>query len=433
MYGRGEVMLRFLYRIRHLPNVTVIAVIFGGSLLLVGVFFVYTQIVLRELKDEARKTSRTFARLCPQVTRSETMGPVIFDEIVLGSDFPRIITSPIGEIQSWKATGVDPTDTTFLSRVKLFGELQRMKSLYAPIPITDEPSGQILAYLHYGDSPRVLHLTLIPYIELVFFSFFLIVIYWVLLNQRRTEQRILWMGLAKETAHQLGTPITSLMGWLQLLEAQAQEETYKAAEAEVPPELRLYNIVNAMQSDTANLNKIAQRFSKIGSIPELEATSVNDLLRAIVYYFRRRVPLMEGEVTFRENYLTLPFLKANPELLTWAFENVIRNAVDSLSASGGGQLEILTKLEKGGRAIQVLISDNGKGVSATNWEKVFEAGYTTKSRGWGLGLTLTRRIVEEYHQGKIEIIESRPMERTTFRFELPGIIPEERDGGKRQG
>lgn len=425
--------MRFLSWLRHLPYFKVGSVIFFGSVLLVGIFFYYTHMVLVELKADAARTSRTFARLYPLVTFSEPVGKVIFDEVITGSNFPRIITSPTGEIQSWKGTGIQPGDTSFSARVELFGELQEMKQGREAIPITDGQTGQILAYLYYGDVPRVMHLTIIPYLELVVFSFFLIVIFWAMRSQRRSEQRVLWMGLAKETAHQLGTPITSMMGWVQLLEAQAEDPGYKEAEKEFPPDLRLYNIANAMQGDIANLSKIAQRFSKIGSIPELEAVSVNDLIRAIVYYFRRRVPIMEGEIVFREHYLNLPMIKANPELISWAFENVIRNAVDSLSRSGGGAIEILTKLDKGGRAIHVLISDNGKGIPKQNWEKVFQAGYTTRSRGWGLGLALTRRIVQEYHAGRIEVIESRPGERTTFRFELPGIIREEPHANDRKG
>lgn len=252
-------------------------------------------------------------------------------------------------------------------------------------------------YIYYEDSDLLRRLAWYPYIQLGVMIFLAIIVLMTIVYTKRAEQNRVWVGLSKETAHQLGTPISSLMAWSQLLD-----------EYGVPQD-----VVTEIDKDVHRLSVIADRFGKIGSIPELELEYLNDTVERSLDYMRSRI---SGRVEIR--------MELSPEdhgvmlsrsLMEWVMENLTKNAVDAME--GAGTLTIATGSEKG--HLYIDISDTGKGIARKNFKNVFNPGFTTKKRGWGLGLTLVKRIVEEYHGGRIYVLRSEPGRGTTFRIELP--------------
>ena len=251
-------------------------------------------------------------------------------------------------------------------------------------------------YIVYEDSALLKRLSWFPYIQLFVTIILILIIYLALLYSKKAEQNRLWAGLSKETAHQLGTPISSLLAWNQYLESTGVDK----------------DITGEIHKDINRLSLIAERFSKIGSVPELETQNLNAIIESSLAYMSTRI----SEKIIIKTYLKKEYIpvKISTQLFEWVIENLIKNAVDSME--GQGEVEITDGMDKGIAWIE--IKDTGKGISKKNFKKVFSAGFTTKKRGWGLGLTLVKRIIEEYHGGRIFIKESYPEKGTTFRIEL---------------
>jgi signal transduction histidine kinase len=225
------------------------------------------------------------------------------------------------------------------------------------------------------------------------------------------EQTSIWGGLAKETAHQLGTPISSLMGWLEFsIEHNKQKADQTAAE-----------IYENMRNDLVRLQGITERFGKIGSQPQKTLIDVNSVIADVVTYFQKRLPNRSKRVEIHAVTRSLPEIMANADLLQWVFENLIRNSLDAIDKETG-LIEIIPRLNEQswprGRQIVILYRDNGKGIARKDRHKIFQPGMTTKKHGWGLGLTLAKRIIEEYHHGQIRLVETSPRG-TTFEITLP--------------
>lgn len=252
-------------------------------------------------------------------------------------------------------------------------------------------------YIYYEDSDLLRRLAWYPYIQLGVMVFLAIIVLMTIIYTKRAEQNRVWVGLSKETAHQLGTPISSLMAWTQLL-----------SEYGVPQD-----VVGEIDKDVHRLSVIADRFSKIGSIPELELEYLNDTVERSLDYMRSRI---SGRVDICMDLSDEDHgVMLSRSLMEWVMENLTKNAVDAME--GAGTLTIATGSEKGHLFID--ITDTGKGIARKNFKNVFNPGFTTKKRGWGLGLTLVKRIVEEYHGGRIYVLRSEPGHGTTFRMELP--------------
>jgi signal transduction histidine kinase len=219
-------------------------------------------------------------------------------------------------------------------------------------------------------------------------------------SSKMSEQNRVWVGLAKETAHQLGTPTSSLLGWVEYLKTQPVDQ----------------GAVAEMDKDLVHLMKVADRFSKIGSDTPLEPTSINELVGEAVMYFRKRVP---RNVELDYNGLAIAPLRAriNPALFEWVIENLLKNALDALQ--GLGSIDV--KLSRDDKHIYIDVIDTGRGIARANREKIFEPGFTTKTRGWGLGLSLSRRVIEEYHKGRIFVAESEVGKGTTIRIAIKSI------------
>ena len=260
-------------------------------------------------------------------------------------------------------------------------------------------------FIHFGQSGMIGQISLAPLVPLAVLAIFSLIGYIGFRNIIRSEQRSIWVGMAKETAHQLGTPLSSLAGWLELM---------RGSRGEVPEEREA--ILREMQKDTRRLNQIASRFSQIGSVPELRPSDIGSLISETIAYFRGRSPLF-GRHVFEVDLDDLPPVPLNAELMGWAFENLFRNAVDAIGGKDG-TISVDARL-RGPDTVRITVRDNGRGIDADSITRVFEPGFSTRKRGWGLGLAFVKRIVEEYHGGRIQIAHSAAGWGTTFEIELP--------------
>ncbi|MBR5466168.1 MAG: HAMP domain-containing histidine kinase [Bacteroidaceae bacterium] len=250
--------------------------------------------------------------------------------------------------------------------------------------------------VYYDDSLLLRRLALWPYVQLGIVAIFVIVAIYALLSSKKSEQNKVWVGLSKETAHQLGTPISSLMAWVEVLREAYPEDP----------------LIPEMDKDVLRLQLIAERFSKIGSLPELKETDVAEVLKRVADYIRSRVSnKVNISIDLPEGEVVLPLCAP---LFEWVIENLCKNAIDAMESKGAIRLV----LKREAYLYSIEVSDTGKGIPVGKWKTVFMPGYTTKSRGWGLGLSLAKRIVEEYHQGLIFVKSSEPSVGTTFRIEL---------------
>ncbi len=248
----------------------------------------------------------------------------------------------------------------------------------------------------YDASLMLRRLQLYPFVQLGVVLIFVVVAIFALLTSKRAEQNKVWVGLSKETAHQLGTPISSLMAWTEILKENYPDD-------ELLPE---------MDKDVRRLQLIADRFSKIGSLPELAEASMNDVLRHVIEYMERRIPkTVSLKCVVPDRAVTV---RMNASLFAWVIENLCKNAVDAIEGNGS----IVVRLLEEENVVAIEVSDTGKGIAKKDVKSVFQPGFTTKKRGWGLGLSLAKRIVEEYHKGKIWVKKSEQGKGTTFRIEL---------------
>ncbi|MDE6019000.1 MAG: HAMP domain-containing histidine kinase [Muribaculaceae bacterium] len=256
-------------------------------------------------------------------------------------------------------------------------------------------------YIYYEDSILLRRLSLYPYVVLAVMIILVLIIYTAVVYTKKAEQNRVWVGLSKETAHQLGTPISSLMAWSQYLEASGTDK----------------EVTTEIDKDVKRLSKIADRFSKIGSRPNLDLEYLNQTIESSLEYMRGRI---SGKVSLNFHFGDDDYgVLVSTSLFEWVMENLTKNAVDAME--GVGEIHITTGHEKD--CVWIEIRDTGKGIPRKNFNKVFNPGYTTKERGWGLGLTLVKRIIEEYHDGRIFVKESELGQGTTFRLELPEAKP----------
>ena len=265
-------------------------------------------------------------------------------------------------------------------------------------PIELRISDDNVQYIYYDESNLLRLLRYVPYLQFLLIFIFISIAVWMLLTAQRGEQDRLWAGLSKETAHQLGTPISSVNGWQQLLADRYPED----------------DLIPQMRSDIDRLNTIADRFSKIGSEPELQAEDILSTINDITNYMRTRVS-NKVDITLHTNIMHNPLMVVqNVPLLEWVVENLIKNAVDAMS--GAGQITI--DLQEEADDVLIDVTDSGRGMDKHTQRRVFQAGFTTKKRGWGLGLPLSKRIIEEYHMGKLFVKQSKVGAGTTFRIVL---------------
>ncbi len=354
----------------------------------------YTNNLVNKLSEREQKKASIWAeatRIMLESSQAETDLNFIFKVIEDNSTVPVILTDQDNKILYYR----NLDDAKAAKSEYLFHQLQLMKKLHLPLVI--ELGHGKRNYIYYRESILLQQLSIFPYLQLSVILIFGLISYIAFNSSHKAEQNKVWLGLSRETAHQLATPTSSLTAWVELLKDKLDDQT----------------IVQELEKDVQRLNVITERFSKIGSQPKLEATDVNHIIRAVVDYMTSRVP-KSARIIFHESKNSV-LLDVNENLLSWVFENLIKNALDAISNQG--IIEI--KISSNNKQVTVDVSDNGRGIVKNNFRKVFKPGFTTKSRGWGLGLSLSKRIIEEYHRGRIFVLNSEINKGTTFRIILP--------------
>jgi signal transduction histidine kinase len=408
--------------------------VFLGSSLLIAGLFLYTHNLTVRLDRQVRAMSRVLADFCASVTfeaiESERI-QVVFREVVHQIDFPVVLTDAHGRPYAWKGIGI-PVDAVPLGESLEFdpenppaeGTLsrileisQQMDRRNPPVAMVRPGSEQVVGYVHYGESRLLRELRWVPFVEIVAFFLFITLGFLGFRSAKISEQRYIWVGMAKETAHQLGTPISSLLGWIELLRSRARPRPEAPDRVELEA-AAFEETVGEMASDVERLNKVAMRFSQVGSEPQRSEQDLVPLVIQIVEYFRRRAPRLKRGVEIEERYAQSPPVDINEQLIEWVIENLMKNAFDAMSRDGGTiRVAVFPHLD--GEAVELEIADTGRGMTPGEARRIFDPGYTTKQRGWGLGLTLAKRIIEEYHGGRIWVKESRPETGTTIAISLP--------------
>lgn len=419
----------------NVPQILQTGLFLGSSLLVLGVFL-FTQQMIGRLSHEVTTTSRVLARFCAQASFPATRDPElqqIFAGVIASVDFPIIITDADSLPRAWRGIGVDPALVPSASLDSLAQgfpispvireRLDRVRGRVAALdrrnePIYMKPPGSVftMGAVHYGDPPVIERLRWLPLATGAGVALLLSLGLWGLAIIRTAERRSIWVGMAKETAHQLGTPLSSLMGWAELLHGRT-EGVPPGGVVSIPVE-DLNETVTEMGRDLDRLNDVAQRFGRVGSAPDLKRVDITPVVQDVVAYMRRRTTQAPGGVVIEESYAPVPEVSASPELLEWALENLISNALSALETREG-RIEVRLSPRNDGRAIELVVRDNGRGMSQKEQRRAFEAGYTSKRRGWGLGLALARRVVQEYHGGQIFIRQSMPGQGTTMVISLP--------------
>jgi signal transduction histidine kinase len=384
-----------------------IGLIIIASVIAVGTLY-YTQNLVKVLQERERSIVELYAKGIQYVANtSEPNADItfLFDNILKPIDFPLISTGPdnlvkienIHDIKDVRNIAYDST----LSKDDLENffnqKIKEMDDSHTPIFVTYEDT-LVLQKIHYGDSELINRLRLYPYFQIVIAVLFIVIGYVGFSSIKRSEQSNIWVGMAKETAHQFGTPISSLMGWLEMLKIN-----YKDPD-------KVIDIADEIGSDVEKLNKITYRFSKIGSTPEIKPKNVHAEVKKIIDYFQRRLPNGKSvELTIDGDKELCA--EMNSELFGWVIENLIKNALDAIDHKEGKISVSISEVKKN---VEVCVFDNGKGIEYKRRKDVFRPGYSTKRRGWGLGLSLSKRIIEGYHGGKIYVKNSSPGEGTTF-------------------
>ncbi len=366
----------------------------------------YTQRLVNELRKESRQIVEFYSQTYQLIVQTENMEVLdwfLANNILQKMDFPLIMIDNHGNISSWRGIGVPEEDHSPQA-------MEKAKKIFARIKDQNEPvrymyNGEVFQSIYYGDSRLITRLEFLPYLTFSGTGLLILLAFIGFSNIKQSEQRFIWVGMAKETAHQLGTPISSLLGWLELMK-----------DGDMSPD-KISRLAQDMEIDVRRLEKIAARFSKIGSATNLEKQDMHQVLREVAAYFRKRLPQAGREIRLVEDYGDLPLVLLNRELFEWAIENLIKNAIDAVQGKNG-IIEIVTGRVADSKRVFIEIRDNGCGITAKRRDDIFKAGYSTKKRGWGLGLNFGKRIIEEYHGGKLYIKESHAGRGTVMRIVL---------------
>ena len=365
-----------------------------GAVVIGSFTLLYTYRLTDQLKEEERKKLELWHEATMQLSKvdaSDSSIPLIFKVISQNTTIPVVIVDENGSVILHRNLNVHQRD----SAEYLMQTLKKMKASTEPIVVDLGNENQ---YLYYQDSLLIRALSWFPIVQLLVVGLFILVAYLGFSSARKAEQDQVWVGMSKETAHQLGTPTSSLLGWVDVLKMRDEDS----------------EIANELEKDVQRLQVITDRFSKIGSKPEMKNQGILPVVNDIVSYLDRRSGSdveMKVECADEEGLS----VEINAVLFQWVLENLCKNAIDAIK--GKGNITLSIKRKNGHVAIDV--KDTGKGMHRNEFKSVFQPGYTTKMRGWGLGLSLAKRIVEGYHNGKLFVKESELGKGTTFRILLP--------------
>lgn len=388
---------RDFFSFRNRVVVIVVGLVLGALSLL------YTNNMAERLREKEQHDVALWAHVMERVMHEGGIGsgamqdPLVADIMSTGNNIPVIITNENLEVITYHLV----PEQIINHPDRLRRQIEKFSEENSPLTVRFMWSNDNYQIIFYGQSALLKSLYYFPYVQLLVITTFILMAFIAFRSSKLDEQNRVWIGLAKETAHQLGTPTSSLLGWIEYLRTQAVDQS----------------AVEEMNKDLAHLMKIVDRFSKIGSETPLSPANINEVVGESVMYFRKRIP---RNVTLDYNGLAIAPVRANINvaLFEWVVENLMKNSLDALQ--GHGALDV--RISADDKQVMVDVKDTGKGIAKGNWKRIFEPGFTTKTRGWGLGLSLSRRIVEEYHQGKIAVIDSEPGKGTTIRITIKRLF-----------
>lgn len=376
-----------------------------AALLLSATSLIYSHSLTRDLYKEEVAKMGVWAEAMRSLTTADekTDFNLVLQVINSNHTIPVIAIDTHGDVLAQRNLRPDPSGPDSLAQLQKAVVQFQQSAEEMRVPLSTTVGGKKdYIYVYYEESVLLRQLTIYPYVQLGVVAIFFIVAIVALLASKRAEQNKVWVGLSRETAHQLGTPISSLMAWSEVLRESYPDDA----------------LLPEMDKDIARLQLIAERFSKIGSAPELTEQDVCPIVQRVGEYFKHRT---SSRVTITVSVPPQAVMaRVNAPLLEWVFENLCKNAIDAMQ--GAGRLTLTLKasaiVEKRKRYLQVEVSDTGKGIAKNHFQRVFKPGFTTKRRGWGLGLSLAKRIVEEYHHGRIYVLASEVGQGTTFAVDI---------------
>jgi len=381
-----------------------IALLIAAVISIVSIY--YTNYLVNKLKEREIKSIEVFASSMEYTIENNVADqlPSVIREIIINNDqIPLIYVNSKDEIENWRNIKIDEKWSEEKKQEVLKKELESMKEAYEPKHVfdRDEQTGEILDFwfIYYKNSFLLTQLTYYPIIQLIIIGVFGLIVYLIFSYSKTAEQNRVWVGLAKETAHQLGTPISSLMAWVEYFKED--------------PGVKNKGVVEELDKDIKKLQLITERFSNIGSVPVLKEEKLEEIINNVVEYLKPRISTKVSidVITISSDVRA----NLNAPLFEWVLENLCKNAVDAMGGIGSIRIKLLHGSD---HRVFIDITDTGKGIAKSKIKHVFNPGFTTKQRGWGLGLTLAKRIIETYHKGKIFVKSSEENEGTTFRIVL---------------
>ncbi len=391
-------------------------ILLGTAVVIVIATLLYTRYIVQQLLEKERQVAGLYAKSLEFIANTPTDQSdysFIFDEVIQSIDFPMVLTDDKNEpLQNYplisRNINLDSTLTPDQQKKFISTVIRELDLQNNPIKVILRISEQdsIVQHLHYGESELITKLRWLPYIEIGIAGMFILIGYIGFSYIKRHEQSNIWVGMAKETAHQLGTPLSSLLGWIEMMKEYSTDN---------PKQL---STISEMEQDLQRLHKVTERFSKIGSRPSFKEEDLHEVVQSVLNYFQQRLPsrftqgrqIEIGIATDKHSTARL-----NRELFEWVIENLIKNALDAIEDNAGKITFLITSK---GNVIFVDVKDTGKGIDMKMRKDIFRPGYSTKKRGWGLGLSLSKRIIEDYHKGKLFVKESKIGKGTTFRIKL---------------
>jgi hypothetical protein len=407
---------------RNLPFLIKVYFILGGIVLVVSMLY-YNNTLINRMREQAESTTRLFSQFTAlALSRVENSGSRQFvREIREAMVLPLVITDARGRPMIWNEIDLPQVSDSEYSRLldfdpenpddplleRVMDKARSFDRINDPIPV--DASGQRLL-IHYGLSGLARELKIAPYVQLGVFLVFALFGFMGFTNLKKSEQRSIWVGMSRETAHQLGTPISSLMGWLEIIKGELRKSD--------PGSEKIDSAVQEAELDVERLSRISSRFSKIGSAPRMEYRDIGAIISNTVDYFKRRRPALSIKSIITVDLEEMPEIRCSEDLMEWVFENLIKNSLDAISG-GEGRIEIEGSFNRKSGRIEIKFSDTGKGIPPAIRNRIFAPGITTKKRGWGLGLALVKRIVEEIHDGSISLADTGVGRGTTFILRFP--------------
>ncbi|HYF02863.1 MAG TPA: HAMP domain-containing sensor histidine kinase [Patescibacteria group bacterium] len=382
---------------------------------IVSAMLLYTQILVDELIEREKQSVEFYA----DVYRSYVTQPASDENLLFFMEkfnstisFPIILTDK-NDVPNFPYRDfsfnvhIDSTLSEEAQSRYMQNLVNEMGATYPPIIIRESEKGDVLFKIYYTNSALITRLQLLPYFEIIIVGAFILVGYIAFSYIRRSEQSNIWVGMAKEAAHQLGTPLSSLLAWTEILKMSAEEPD------------AVHATIAEMEQDIDRLNVIANRFSKIGSQPKKQIVNLTLLVEDVCQYLEKRLPNVGKKILLKRQLDEEISANVSVELFKWVIENLLKNAAESIETKEGSVTIALRKQSNG--KIVITVTDTGKGMTPQVRRQVFLPGFTTKMRGWGLGLSLSRRIIEEYHKGRIYVRDSAPGKGTTFAIELEQV------------